>query len=685
MQINQQARQGEPGRVVSCGNPRGSSLPNPSQLEKALRAELDQLRARVSEIETALGESGPENEPATRALRESEGRLRAFYDAAFEGIGITEDGRIVDVNRQLCEMLGYEREELIGSDVTTLVAPEDRELVFEHLRTGRAEPYEHRSLHKDGSVVHVEVRGGCGEVEGRPVRVTAIHDISERKRAAQERERMMAAIEQLAETIVITDAQGCIEYVNPAFERSTGYSRSEALGQNLLFLQPPESDEDLGESLWDVLRAGLVWTGRIQTRRRDGRVFEEDCTVSPVRDLTSSVVNFVAVKRDVTRELELEKQLRHAQKLESIGTLAGGIAHDINNVLATVANYTDLAQQSLTAGSHACQDLAEVLVAVRRGKALVDQILTFSRRAELHKEVIDIGVAVREAVGLLRASTPPAVRIHQHLDSGAGTVLANASQVQQIVMNLATNAIQAMGDAGGDLELRLSSETLDHRQAALHAVLAPGEYAVLRVKDTGSGMDSETLARAFEPFFTTKPLGEGTGMGLSVVHGIVAEHGGGLTVRSDQGRGTEVVVYLPRAKAESEERPNPQPASRGASQHVLLVDDELMLVSSVQRLLQKLGYRVTAVDNPLEALELVRLNPQGYACVLTDQAMPQLSGMRLAAQLRLVRRDLPIVLCTGYGASIDAQDARSAGICAVLAKPFQRDELATVLRHALGG
>ena len=659
-------------------------MPKPSQSEQALRAELEQLRARVLEIETALTGSGPDNEPVARALRESEGRLRVFYDAAFEGIGITEGGLILDVNSQLCEMLGYAREELIGDDVSKLVVPEDREMVLEYLRSGRTEPYEHRSLHKDGTVVHVEVRGGTGQFDGRPVRVTAIHDISERKRAAQERERMMAAIEQLAETIVITNAEGRIEYVNPAFERSTGYSRSEALGQDLLFLQAGPADESLGDSLWDVLRAGLAWSGRIQTRRKDGRVFEEDCTVSPVRDATASVVNFVAVKRDVTREVELEKQLRHAQKLESIGTLAGGIAHDINNVLATVTNYTDLAQQSLTPGSHAYQDLAEVVVAARRGKVLVDQVLTFSRRAELHKEVIDIESAVRETVGLLRASIPPGVRILQHFEAGAGTVLANASQVQQIVMNLATNAVQAMGEAGGDLELRLTGETLDTQQAALHATLAPGEYAVLRVKDSGPGMDAETLARAFEPFFTTRPMGEGTGMGLSVVHGIVTEHGGGLAVRSEVGQGTEVVVYLPRAEAAPQPRTSLQPASTADDRHILVVDDELMLVSSVQRLLQKLGYRVTAVDNPLQALELVRLNPQDYACVLTDQAMPQLSGLRLARQLRLLRRDLPIVLCTGYGAAIDAQDARAAGISAVLAKPFLRDELAVTLREVLG-
>ena len=658
-------------------------MPNPSQSEKALREQLQQLRARVSEIELALGELGPKREPAERALRESEGRLRAFYEAAFEGIGIVENGLIVDVNRQLCEMLGYRRKELIGTKVTDLVVPEDRDLVARRVRSGMLEPYQHRCLTKTGSVVHVEVRGRASEIDGRPVRVTAIHDITERRRAAQERNRLLAAIDQLVETIVVTDDQGRIEYVNPAFERSTGYSRGEVLGRDLLFVHPHALDDGLGESLWDVLRAGLVWTGRIQTRRKDGRMFREDCTISPVRDASASVANFVAVKHDVTRELELEKQLRHAQKLESIGTLAGGIAHDINNVLATVTNYTELAQQSLTPGSHAHEDLEEVQVAVRRGKVLVDQILTFSRRAELPKEVIDIGPAVRDAVGLLRGSIPPTVRTDLQLEPSAVWVLANVSQIQQIVINLASNALQAMGESGGALGIRLSDERLGGRQAARHATLSPGKYAVLRVTDTGIGMDAETQARAFEPFFTTKPLGEGTGMGLSVVHGIVSEHGGELALRSEVGQGTEVVVYLPRAEVATEARTSLPRASSATSQHILLVDDEIILVSSVQRLLQKLGYRVTAVDNPVEALELVSLDPLGYACVLTDQAMPQLSGMQLAQRVRRLRRDLPVVLCTGYGASIDAHEARAAGISAVLAKPFQRNELAEALRQAL--
>ncbi len=739
------------------------------------------------------------------ALDESRERLEAFYHAAFEGLAIVEHGRFVDVNERFCEMFGYQRDELIGMSVEALVAPEDRELVRERIRSGYAADYEHRALRKDGTRLWVEVHGTSSRFEGRPVRLTAIHDLTARMQAEAERERwahlvehaswgmavtnadgtrlervnpsfarmhgypveelegvplsqicplgeagnladgvaaahhpgapasfeavnvrqdgstfpvsvdvtvvsgsdgepryrsvfvqdvslrhaaererdrLSATVEQAAEAMLITDRRGIIEYANPAFERSTGCRAAEAIGKPLDFLHANDGPARLGQAEWDALEAGYVWRGRLTSRRRDGTLLYEEVVISPLRDAREETTNYVVVKRDVTREVELEAQLRHVQKLESIGTLAGGIAHDFNNILGVISTCTRLALDGQPPQAPTRSDLEQVLRATQRGRSMVEKILTFSRRADVQKEWVDVSSVVQDVAGLLRGSIPPTIEVRAQAAANL-SVFANADQLHQVVTNLGTNAYHAMRERGGTLSLDVDLVEIPSDGPRRQPGLAPGTYVRLVVGDTGEGMTPEQLERACEPFFTTKPVGEGTGLGLPVVHGIVADHGGVMDIETTLGRGTTVSVLIPGGEERPSRTVSERPPSRGSGERLLLVDDDPALAFAGRRLLERLGYEVSAFTDPKQALAAFREEPSRFRLVVTDQAMPGMSGGDLAREILALAPDLPIVLCTGYGAGLDESSWRQLGIAALVAKPFEPQELTLAIARAL--
>ncbi|MEW6261803.1 MAG: PAS domain S-box protein [Thermodesulfobacteriota bacterium] len=622
-------------------------------------------------------------------LRASGEKYQALYNESPNLLfRVNGNGVITICNHTAANSLGYETNELVGRHISTILNVES---VASYLHKGGAalekkEEAEDFLLKKDGTKVRVLVQSkSLFSEEGMPffVDFTCI-DITERKRAEEERRRLAAAIEQVAEGILITDRQGIIEYVNPALGRISGYSREEMIGQSHRLLTGGEHDETFLNDIWDTVSRGETWNGHITSRTKDGQVSEFKVTISPIRDRSGEIINYIAVNRDVTQEVRLEKQLRQAQKMEALGTLAGGIAHDFNNILTAIIGFTEVAMENVGEEDPARSMLDEVLRAGHRATDLVSQILAFSRQSEQTRTLVQVVPLVKEALKLLRASLPTTITIRQNIavPADGGLLLADPTQIHQVLMNLCINAADAMREKGGTLEISLVQEKLDSG-GALSPDLKPGLYLKLTVSDSGQGMELKILERIFDPFFTTKAPGKGTGMGLAVVHGIVKSHGGAITVRSEPGKGTTFQVFLPEAegKISSESSAAAEPPT--GSERILFIDDEESLVKLAQEMLENLGYRATVKINSLAALETFRDQPDRFDLVITDQTMPNLTGMELAKELISIRPDIPVILCTGYRNLVNVRKDQETGIREIILKPFTTLDLAKTIRKVL--
>jgi len=405
----------------------------------------------------------------------------------------------------------------------------------------------------------------------------------------------------------------------------------------------------------------------------------------PLVDATG-LTGFVHIAKDITGQIQMEERLRQSQKMEAIGTLAGGIAHDFNNILSPILGYSELALTRISRHDAMATDLQQIIKAALRAKDLVQQILAFSRQSPKERKPLQPHLVVKEALKLLRASLPSTIEIREKISSSCGAVMADPTQLHQIIMNLCTNAYQAMREKGGVMGVSLMSTTIGEEDSkVISAELAPGEYVLLEVSDTGCGMDRTTLARIFEPYFTTKATGEGTGLGLSVVHGIVKSHKGQITAYSEPGQGTNFHVYLPRLP----EMPDPaieavcgEPIPTG-TERLLVVDDEGQITAMLQDILQNLGYRVTVSGSSLEALSLIEDNPKAFDLMITDMTMPGLTGLELTQKVLIIRPDLPVILCTGFSELINKEQAQAMGIRTYLMKPVSVRDLAQAVRNAL--
>jgi len=492
------------------------------------------------------------------------------------------------------------------------------------------------------------------------------------------------AIDQIAEAIIITSVDGIIQYVNASFEGITGYSRSEVIGQNLRLLKDGQHSGRFYREMWATICSGEVWSGRIINERKDGTLFEEEVTISPLRDESNAIIHYVAVKRDVTYEVQLEKQLRQAQKMEAIGTLAGGIAHDFNNILSAIIGYIELAQMDISENSTVMQKLDKVLTAGHRAKNLVMQILAFSRQNELERKPVQISLVIREVFKLLQVTLPETIQIHQRIGSEAHYIPADSSQIHQLLLNLCTNAAHAMEASGGTLEVRTRAFLLDLENSHEFPELTPGCYLELTVTDTGHGMNRSTLERLFDPFFTTKPSSKGTGMGLAVVHGIVKRHQGAIRVQSEEGRGSAFQILLPKSAYHSRPAAIKQELLSGGHERILFIDDEESLADLGRQQLERLGYRVETATDPLKALLAFRRQPQDFDLIICDITMPKMTGITLARKLMEIRANIPIVLTTGFSELTVEEKALQMGIKALLMKPLTMKALADTIRKALG-
>jgi len=602
------------------------------------------------------------------------------------------EGRYQLMNRQFEESIGRKREEILGLTAGEALPGMDVEHLSQNdlavMESGKSQTFEQTLTDATGIRTFISVKFPVRDaVEGVTGTCNMILDITERKLMEEGNARLAAAVEQTGESVMITDKQGAILYVNPVFEKTTGYTCTEVLGQNPRFLKSGQHDARFYRRMWDALERGEIWKGHFTNRRKDGSFFEEDTVISPIRNAQGAIFNYVAVKHDVTLELQLEAQFRQAQKMEVMGTLAGGIAHDFNNMLAIIYGYGCMLQNETTDNPEVQEKVGEILKAANRAKDLVRQILTFSRRGEQKRQIIRLESVLKEATKFLRASSPSSIQINLDYSADSPAVLADSTQIYQVTMNLAVNALHAMEGRQGQLTVKLEAFTPDETFIQAHPGLRLIQYARLTVADTGQGMDGKTLERIFEPFFTTKPADKGTGLGLAVVHGIVQSHNGIITVESQPGHGTTFGLYFPAAISEPDEtltEPVERAMPLGQGQKILLVDDETVVTTMLGRLLKQLNYQVTTSNSPRQTIALFSKNPDEYDLVITDLAMPEVDGLELASQLRAIRPRLPIILLSGFTATLTPENLSAAGICQVLDKPVSMMALAEAVGTLLG-
>ncbi len=511
-----------------------------------------------------------------------------------------------------------------------------------------------------------------------------------RHQSENQRQILATAIEQSTDSITITSASGNILYVNPAFTRITGYSQTEAADRPIAFIsQDREAIEKLNAAWRDVTLEQAA-TQQLTCHKKDGSPYLADTTISQIISSDGETKNFVTVQRNVTHEVQLETQLKQIHKMEAIGTLAGGIAHDFNNILFPIIGYTEMSLAEVAPGSQMAQNLREILQAATRAKQLVKQILTFSKQDSSIRKPIDLVPVIKEAVSLLRASIPATVEIKQILQKGVGRILADPTQIHQVIVNLGSNAFHAMRETGGVMTISLKKIVVTNASGEIAESspgMPPGDYLKLSVTDTGYGMPPEISEQIFDPFFTTKEKATNTGMGLSMIHGIVTGHDGRIRVASEIGNGTTFDIYLPEIRIPPAlensvpgEPTDVLPAGRG---HILIVDDEIQSSKIIQKIVSNLGYDTTCFTHSRKALEYFRKQYKVIDLVITDLVMPHLTGDALAGALMKIKPELPVIICTGHREMLNYADIEK--IRNILIKPVSRNDLARATQRALTG
>ena len=629
-----------------------------------------------------------EHKQVEEALLQSEEKYRSIFENAVEGFfQSTPEGRFISVNPAFARMLGYTSPEELITSVSDIaeqyyVNTEDRHRYMQLLdKAGSVEHFEFKARCKNGSRIWVSnSTRAIYDRNGKIVRYEgSVNDISLRKQAErvlrESEAKYRAMMESMNDPVYICTSDYRVEYMNPAMIKRIG---RDAIGE-YCFKALHDLDRKCSWCQHEKVQQGDYYEIDIISPK-DNRFYH--VSNSPIIFGDGSVSK-MTVFRDTTKIKQMEAQLQQAQKMEALGTLAGGIVHDFNNILFPVLGYTEMLLGDIPENSPFQEKLQGILTGARRAGDLVKQILTFSRQGDYEMKPLRMQLVIKEVLKLIRSTLPATINISRHISNNCRLIMADHTQIHQIAMNLMTNAYHAMEDTGGTLTVNLSEIEWEEGDVPV-LEMAPGEYICLTVADTGMGMDQGVLDRIFDPYFTTKQEGKGTGLGLSVVHGIVKDHGGYVSVHSESGVGTEFKVYLPAIQTEScaKESEKSLLVPKG-KERVLLVDDEQQIVAMLKQMLERLGYQVTCRTSSIEALEAFRQNPIVFDLVITDMTMPNMTGEQLSRQLMEIRRDVPVILCTGFSEKMSKERAGALGIKSFLMKPVVMSDLANTIRKIL--
>ena len=650
---------------------------------------------------------GERRQMVQESLGESERMYRTLFERASVGIFlISGEEEALAVNQAMARILHDKSpSDLVAANDGLLSGlwpdPAVRSRDFEKLwASGVLKDLERKGRTRDGREIWLRMNLTVVKQEGseRDIIQGFAVDISERKRAERERGRLTTAVEQVAEMVVITDLHGAIEYVNPAFEAVTGYGREEVLGRDPSLLNSAEQDQSAVEEARKAISTGRIWRGRFLRQKKDGTPYVEDLSVSPVHDEDGGIVNFVGVSRDVTQEIQLEEHQRQAQKMEAVGRLAGGVAHDFNNMLSVILGHVEIVMEDsrLAGQAERRADLEEIQRAAERSARLTRQLLTFSRRQIIDPVVLDLNESISGMLTMLRQLIGEQIEIVWVPGSDLWATEIDPAQVDQVLTNLVTNARDSIHGVGR-VTIETKNVTISQAYSDQHEEMEPGTYVMLTVSDDGSGMDQDTLDHIFEPFFTTKPGGSGTGFGMATVHGIVGQNQGFIQVHSELEKGTTFRVYFRRHAGEAQSLQEPTPAAehkrareetgeKTGGETVLLVEDEEPLRNLGRRILERLGYKVLAASTPSEALRIAdECCPADIQLLVTDVILPEMNGVDLQAQLQRQSPDLKTLFMSGYSENIIAEQGVLAKNVNFIGKPFSIDEFASKVRKILDG
>jgi PAS domain S-box-containing protein len=636
-------------------------------------------------------------ELATRELWRNTHYYRTLLDSLHEDIIVIDrDYQITDINNNFLVTSGFNRLEVIGRHCFEVLHGYDEPCHYhgenckldEVFQTGQPCSCRHEHLKKDGSKNWVDILASPIKNKDNKVShvIEAIRDITDlvavENAIKESEEKYRLVIEDANDAIFIVQDES-VKFSNPKAKEFTGYTVEELTSVSFFnFIHPEDRAMVLERHHGRIKGKKQPESYSFRIINKAGEILWVQLNVALITwDNKPATLNIL---RDITPQKKMEAQLQTAQKMEAIGTLAGGIAHDFNNILFGVIGYTEIALSEIEKDTTLYENLQEVLLAGERAKDLVKQILTFSRQTEQDRKPVQVKTIVKEVLKLLRASLPTTIEIRQEIKSDS-LVLADPTQIHQILMNLCTNAEHAMRDKGGVLDIMLSDVELDRDFAAGHPDIEPGTFARLTVSDSGHGIPSHSLDRIFDPFFTTKNSSEGTGMGLSVVHGIVGSNGGTITVSSESGQGSTFDVYLPVIERSVDPQIIDEEFIPTGTERILFVDDKQTIVNIGQQILESLGYDVTTRTSSKDALELFKTQANTCDLVITDMTMPKMTGDILTRELIRIKPDIPVILCTGFSAKMDDQKAKTQGIKAFILKPIVKREIAEIIRKVLDG
>ncbi len=625
-----------------------------------------------------------------RRRQRSEKRYQTLFNSAIDGIMVLDpNGYVLDANPAVCTSLGYSLKALRFLNLSAVLGPDSLESLpdcLAKLKQQRPISCEMSHMTRDKSMIPVEMSARSFEFDGVPAILSMFRDISQRKQAiqalAESEQRFRAIFQQAGVGIMQCGPDYHIQHVNDKLCEILGYTREEVIGMSYRECSFPENrsetDARVIKMKQEKTHTGL-WKKRL--RHKSGKPIWVRMTTSLVHS-EGDYLYSIDVVEDITQQHKLEQQLRQAQKMESIGILAGGIAHDFNNILGSILGFTQMALLDSPPNSKTRQRMEQVFKAANLAKDLVRQILTFSRRSDDSPQVIQVAPIIKETLKFLKALLPANIEIRQDLADLDGTVMADPTQIHQVLMNLCTNGAQAMAPGGGILSVGLFRQVLGTDDAREND-LAPGSYVVISVSDTGVGIESHLLDRIFEPYYTTKQIGEGTGMGLAVVHGIVKEYEGGVIVDSLPGESSIFRVYLPKTQTKKLSLPKVAANITGGRERILFIDDNLSLLTVGREMLEHLGYQVETFSDPIQALERITKGVGNFHGVITDYTMPKMSGVALADRILELDQKIPVILSTGNSKSLNFEQLLHSGIHSILIKPLILEELAPALRTAL--